>query len=106
VPVTPNNGREPRLLWANVNLLSEFAWGVSGENLYAVIKNGNASDLWRKNISDPRDQKPQQVLTDIRADAVGTALAISPDERWLWFARTDRLALDLMIVPASVNTRN
>jgi hypothetical protein len=87
-------------------LLSEFAWGVSGENLYAVIKNGNASDLWRKNISDPRDQKPQQVRTDIRADAVGTALAISPDERWLWFARTDRLALDLMIVPASVNTRN
>jgi len=76
--------------------LTPFAWTARGRHLYAVVRVADQPVLKRWHL----DSGDEELLArDISADAVGPALAVSPDQRTLWFARTDNLSLDLMWVP-------
>lgn len=106
VSPSPNPKTIPRLLWADVPLLSQYAFSLAGDHLYVVIRVGKSSDLWRVSMAKELASVPELVRRNIRADAVGTSIVLSADARWLWFARTDRLALDLMFVPSQARTGN
>lgn len=80
--------------------ISPFAWTVRDRHLYAVIREDGKAVLKRWDL----DSGVGAVLAhDIQADAVGPSLLVSPDERMLWFARTDSLSLDLMWVPGQAD---
>ena len=84
-------------LLSEVQPISAFAWALRGRRVYAVVVEEGATVLRRWDIDSGTTER---IATAIDADAIGPALAISADERTIWFARTDSVSVDLMRVPA------
>ncbi len=80
-----------------VQPIAGFAWTLRGRHLFAVVRDASGPILKRWDL----DTLEEAVLArDISADAVGPALVVSEDEQTAWFARTDRITIDLMRLPA------
>ncbi len=81
----------------DLQLASEFAWIVKQRNLFAVVREQDQFNLWMFSL-DSKTKK--RLANNINASAVSDAIELNKDLSSLWFARTDSLSLDLMIVDA------
>jgi Tol biopolymer transport system component/DNA-binding winged helix-turn-helix (wHTH) protein len=88
----------PDPILADVDPITDAAWTVRGRHLYAAVVEGDAMVLKRYDIDRGAGEL---IARDIDATAVGPSLAVSADERALWFARTDSVSVDLMRLPPS-----
>lgn len=88
---------EARTLLVDVAPITPFAWTLRRRHLYAVVGAQGQTVLRRWDV-DGGDG--HTLAHDINADAIGSALLVSADEQTLWFARTDQVAIDLMVLPA------
>lgn len=80
-----------------VQPIADFAWTLQGRHLFAVVRDSSGPVLKRWDL----DTLEETVLAHhFGADAVGPALVVSEDEQTAWFARTDRISIDLMRLPA------
>jgi DNA-binding winged helix-turn-helix (wHTH) protein/Tol biopolymer transport system component len=91
------SGAEHTLL-ADVALVSRFAWAVAGSRLYADAFIDRHWTVVSLDLGGSGERRVE--AADVVADAVGPALAVSADGRWLYYARTDAISMDLYRTPA------
>lgn len=90
----------PRDGLLDVRPITRFSWTLRGRNLYAAVREGERDVLKRWDVDTG---SAQTLAMDVAPDAVGASMQVSPDERTVWFARTDSVSIDLMHLPPAKN---
>jgi len=86
---------EPR--FTELEPITTSAWTTRHRALFLVVRESGRHVLKRADLDNT---SVVDIAAPIDADAVGPSLAISFDEKTLWFARTASLQIDLMRLPA------
>ncbi|PSQ99990.1 MAG: hypothetical protein BRD48_02390, partial [Bacteroidetes bacterium QS_9_68_14] len=87
-------GGEEEHLASEITPQDGAAWAVRGDHLYHVQRSGTTPVLVRRPLADGT----ATVVASLDRAARDASVALSPDARWVFYAREDRRESDLMFV--------